>query len=297
MILFPGNSNLPLARKLAKNPNIKLGKIDIHKFSDGESYVNILENVKGKKVCVLQSGCNPANENLMELLLIIDALKKLGAVRVTAIIPFYPYRRQERRVEPGEPVAADLVAKFLQVSGTDKVVAVDLHSPAIKKFFKIPLVEIKAQPLFIDYFRKKNIKDLAVVTPDKGSQSRSAKVAEELKLPLIKIFKKRNAHDKAKAVKLEGEVKNKDVLIIEDEVNTAGTIADAVRLLKQKRCKDVYIAATHAVLSSPAIDRLKEMPVKEVIFTDSICLPKEKCLKNIKILSLVGLVKKEIINS
>lgn len=295
-LIFSGTSNHPLAQKLAKELKLKLGKIIIKKFSDGETYVNILENVRNKNVFVLQSGNSPANENLMELLLIIDALKRLKPKKITAILPFYPYRRQERKIEKGEPVSAELVVKLLQTAGVDKVITLDLHSPKIKKFFKIPVLEFSALPLFVNYFQRKKLKNFLVLAPDQGALGRSKKLAKVLKIPLVKAFKKRFQHDQVTKAKIMGEIKNKNIIIIDDEVNTAGTVVKLVRKLKSQKVKEIFLIFTHSVLSGPAIKCLKQAPIKEIITTDTINLPKEKRLKKIKIISVAKILAKNYLN-
>lgn len=293
--LFSGTSNPKLAKKIAKLAKIKIGKITIKRFSDQEIYVNIQENVKGKNVFVLQSCPTPGNEYLMELLIIVDALKRLKPKKITAIIPFYPYRRQERKVEKGESITAQLVAKLLEMAGINKVVLCDIHSEKILKFFRIPVVHLIALTLFVDYFKKKNLKNTMVVAPDQGALIQNKKLAKALGISVAFIKKIRaGKHDIIVRMKLRADIKNKNIIMLDDEINTASTIVKAVQLLKKQGARDIYAAATHAVLFGPAIRRIKKSPIKEVIVTDTIAIPRQKQIKKIKILSVVGLFGKSL---
>lgn len=295
MLLFSGNSNKPLAQKVAKKLKIKLGKIDIKKFSDKETYVNVQENVKGKDCYVLQSGSNPANENLMELLIIIDALGRLKPKKITAILPFYPYRRQERKVEKGESITSDLCAKLLKTAGANKLVVLDLHSEKIEKYFKIPFKHLTAFNLFVDYLNQKNLKDFIVVAPDKGAAGVNGKLAKKLGISFCYIKKSREKkHDKVAKMDLTGEVKGKDVIILDDEINTGGTLMGAATTLKQKGAKKIYFVCTHGILSGDATSKLQKSNIDEIVITDSIYLPKEKIFAKIKVLSVANTLSKEI---
>lgn len=292
-LLFSGTSNPKLAQKIAKNLKIKIGKITIKRFSDQEIYVNVLENVKRKNVCVLQSCSTPGNEYLMELLIIIDALKKLKPKKITALIPFYPYRRQERKVEQGESITAELVARLLETAGVDKVILVDIHSEKILKFFKRQVVHLTALSLFVNYFKKKNLKDVMVIAPDQGVWQRNKKLAKSLGMPVAFIKKSRlGKHDVVPRMEVPKEVKNKNIIMLDDEINTAGTIVKAAQLLKKQGAKNIFVAATHAVLSGPAIQRIKKSPIKEVVVTDTIIIPKQKRIRKIKIISVAELFRK-----
>lgn len=294
--LLAGSSNLPLARKIARYLSLKLGEIEIQKFSDGETYVNVKEKVKGKRVFVIQSGFDPANENLVELLLIIEAIKRLKAKEIISVLPFYPYRRQERKVEKGEPVSAQLVARLLETAGLDKALILHLHSPKIKNFFRIPVKEIFSEPVFVNYFKKKKLKNPVVVAPDQGALKLSKKLASALSFPYAYFYKSRQRmHDKVGLMKLKGGfLKNKEVIMFEDEINTGGTVVENIKELKKQKCLNIYIAATHGILAGPAVERLKKLPIKEVIFTDSINIPKEKRIKKIKILSCAKILAEAI---
>ena len=290
-IIFSGSSNLPLAQKVALNLKSPLGKLVIKRFSDGEFYVNLLTPVRGKEVCILQSGSNPVNDHLMEVLMIADAAKRGGAKKITALLPFYPYRRQERQTEKGEAVSAHLVAKLLEAAGVKRVVVFDIHHPIVKKFFNVPFFNLKAFALFVAYLEKKKLKDAVVVAPDKGGQTRSFALAQALKIPLVYCQKDRQKmHDKIARLTLRGDVKGKEIIIIEDEISTGGTLAELSKLLKKEKIKNIYVVATHAVLSGKARERLSKAPIKELILTDTILVPPVKRLKKMKFVSVSGLL-------
>ncbi|MFA6391714.1 MAG: ribose-phosphate pyrophosphokinase [Patescibacteria group bacterium] len=297
-ILLSGSSNNPLAKKIALKTGIRLGRLSIKKFRDGEKYVNVGENLKEKEVIILQSGSMPADEHLVELLLILDAVKRLRPKKIIVLLPFYPYRRQEKESQKGDAISAELIGGLLQACKIDKLVVVDLHSPVIKGFYKIPVKEISAIPLFVKYFQNKKID--AAVAPDKGSINRSGRFASLLKIPALVMEKKRTEHDKVHSLKLMDisgkavEVKNKNVVLVDDEINTAGTLAENVNVLKKLGVNDIYFAATHAVLSGKAIQRIKKMAVKEIITTDTIRLPSVKKISKLKVLSVADIIARTL---
>lgn len=291
--LFTGNSNKPLARKVAKLLDIKLGKATVKKFSDGETYVRIQEDVKGKKAYVMQSGM-PANDSLMELLIMVHALKAMEPKKIVAIIPFYPYRRMEKTVEDGESLTFELVADLLNAAGVDKVIVLDLHKHRSKRFFKFQRKELLAYPVIISRLMKKKLENFVIVAPDKGSMPECKKYSRELNVPIVKAYKRRKEHDKAIIKKMVGEVKGKDVIIIDDEINTAGTLVGVVNELKKRKARNIYFACTHPVLSGPAIERLKKAKLREIIVTDSIHLPPKKQLPKIKVVSVAPLIAEAI---
>jgi len=297
-MLFSGTSNEPLARKIAAELDHKLGRVFIKHFSDGETYVNVQEAVDNQKIYFIQSGSFPTNENLMELLIMLHALKKsnLHPKKVIAIVPFYPYRRMEKTVELGESLTFELVADLLKTAGIDKIICMDLHKHRSKRFFKFQRRELFALPVIVEYLKKKDLTNMVIVAPDKGSMPESKKYSRALNIPIVKAYKKRNKHDEAIIKKIVGEINNKDVIIIDDEINTAGTLVSVVKAIKEKGCRDIYFACTHAVLSGPAIERLKTCPIKEVIVTDTIDLPIEKRLDKIKVLSVAKIFAEAIRN-
>jgi len=299
VIFFSGTSNLPLARKIAKNLKIKLGKITVKRFADDEIYVNIRENVVGKECIVIQSCSTPGNEYLIELLIIVDAIKRLQPKKIVVLLPFYPYRRQEKKIEKGESITAELVAKLLHSVGIDKLIVLDLHSKVIEKFFKFPFRHITALSLFVEYFKKqikkKTRKDFIVCAPDRGALTLNLKLAQKLGLETTFIFKTRaRRHDVVMGMKLMDHVENKNVIMLDDEISTGGTIVLASRLLKKNNAKDIFVAVTHPVLSGNAVKKLARAPIKQLIVTDSINLSKEKKISKIKILSLSKILAEEI---
>lgn len=285
-VLLTGNANKTLAKRIAKELDMSLGKTTVKRFSDGETYVNIEEDITGKDVYFIQSGSDPADHHLMELLQMVRAAKNLDPRRIVAVVPFYPYRRMEKTVEPGEALTFELVADMMHVVGVDKIIVMDLHKHRSKRFFKFQRKELRAFDVIIEQLRKKKLDNFVIVAPDKGSMPESKKYARELDLPLVKAFKTRKKHDEAIIKRIEGEVEGKDVIIVDDEINTAGTLTGVVDKLKAEGIRDVYFACTHPVLSGPAIERLEKSRIKEVIVTDTIELPKEKKIKKIVQLSV-----------
>ena len=238
----------------------------------------------------MQSGSNSANENLMELLVMVHALKDMEPKKIVAVIPFFPYRRMEKTVEDGESLTFELVADLLNTAGVDKVIVLDLHKHRSKRFFKFQRRELLAFPVIINRLIKKKLENFVIVAPDKGSMPESKKYARELDVPIVKAYKTRKEHDKAIIKKMVGDVKGKDVIIIDDEINTAGTLVGVVNELKKRKARNIYFACTHAVLSGPAIDRLKKTKLREIIVTDSINLPPKKRLNKIKVVSVAPLI-------
>ena len=286
LVVLSGNSNRPLAKRIAKELGVSLGKATVKRFSDGETYVNIEEDIKGKNVYIVQSGSDPADHHLMELLQLVHAARNSGANKVTAVVPFYPYRRMEKIVEPGEALTFELVADLLHTAGIDKIICMDLHKHRSKRFFKFNRKELRAFEVVLQRLRKKKLENFVVVAPDKGSMPESKRYARELNVPLVKSFKTRKKHDQAIIKRIEGDVDGKDVIIVDDEINTAGTLCGVVDKLKQQGVRNVYFACTHGVLSGPAIERLKKAKIKEIIITDTIELPTEKRIPKIKVLSV-----------
>lgn len=293
-ILFSGTSNLTLAKKLSKSADIKLGKIDIQKFSDAEIYVNIKESIKDKNVFILQSGALHPNNYLMELLITINAARDMKPKKITAVVPFYPYRRQERKVLAGESITASLVAKLLKASGAQQIIAVELHTPLIENFFDIPIKHIRTQNIFIDYYqnRFKDLSNFVVASPDLGAKEESLKLAQALDIGHIKITKERIRPDSIKIKKLTGDVKGKNVIMLDDEINTGATILKAANKLKKNGAQDIYVAATHGLLSGDAWNKINKSVIKEVVITDSI--HQLKIPKKLKIISIASLLSKSI---
>ncbi|KRM26839.1 MULTISPECIES: ribose-phosphate diphosphokinase [Limosilactobacillus] len=289
--LFALNSNRPLAEKIAQHLGIELGKLSVDRFSDGEIQINIEESVRGDNVYVLQSTSAPVNDNLMELLIMVDALRRASAKTINVVMPYYGYARQDRKARSREPITAKLVANMLQNSGVDRVIALDLHAAQIQGFFDIPVDHLMGAPLLAEYFINEGVADNAVViSPDHGGVTRARALAEFLKSPIAIIDKRRPRANVAQVMNIIGDVKGKTCIMIDDMIDTAGTITLGAQALIDAGAKEVYASCTHAVLSGPAIERLSKSPLKEVVVTDSIKLPAEKQIAKIKQVSVAPLI-------
>ena len=286
--IIAGNSNMELAQKIADYIGVNVANCQVTTFSDGEISVNINETVRGCDVFVVQSTNNPVNENLMELLIMIDALRRASAGRITAVIPYYVYARQDRKAKARDPITAKLVANLITAAGADRVLTMDLHAAQIQGYFDIPLDHLLGGSLLANYFNKKNIEDLVVVSPDLGSVTRSRKFANQLdgEVPLAIIDKRRPKANVCEVMNLIGDVNGKNVIMLDDMIDTAGTITNAANALKEFGAKDIYACCTHAVLSGPAIERIENSAISELIVLDTIRLPKEKEIDKIKVLTV-----------
>ena len=286
--IIAGNSNMELAQKIADYIGVKVADCQVTTFSDGEISVNINETVRGCDVFVVQSTNNPVNENLMELLIMIDALRRASAGRITAVIPYYGYARQDRKAKARDPITAKLVANLITAAGADRVLTMDLHAAQIQGYFDIPLDHMLGGSLLANYFNEKNIEDLVVVSPDLGSVTRSRKFANQLEgeVPLAIIDKRRPKANVCEVMNLIGDVKGKNVIMLDDMIDTAGTITNAANALKEFGAKNIYACCTHAVLSGPAMERIENSAISELIVLDTIRLPKEKELDKIKVLTV-----------
>jgi ribose-phosphate pyrophosphokinase len=273
--IFSGNANLPLAGEICSYLGIELGKAEVTQFSDGEVMVRINENIRGADVFVIQSTCPPVNHNIMELLIIIDAMRRASAARITAVLPYYGYARQDRKAEPRVPISAKLVADLITVSGTTRVLTVDLHAGQIQGFFDIPVDNLFASAVILDYFRNKRLKDPVVVSPDAGGTERARAFAKRLGASLAMIDKRRTGKNVAEVMNIIGEVAGRDALILDDMIDTAGTIVQAARAIKKQGAMHVFAACTHPVFSGPALDRLKDEAIDEVVVTNTILLQRE----------------------
>ena len=271
--VFALSSSKDLAKSIAEQLGTTVGKCDVHHFADGEILVEIGESVRGKDVFIVQSTSNPVTENLMEILVLADALKRASAKEVTAIMPYFGYARQDRKAKPRQPITSRLVADLLTVT---RVVTIDLHAAQIQGFFDIPVDEMQALPLICKYFKNKNIEDLCIVSPDHGGATRARKMSELLDCPIAIIDKRRPKPNIAEVMGIIGDVSGKNCILIDDMIDTAGTIVAGASVLKEKGAKDVYIACTHGVLSGPAIQRLNDCVAKEVVITDTIAIPEDK---------------------
>ena len=286
--IIAGNSNMELAQKIADYIGVNVANCQVTTFSDGEISVNINETVRGCDVFVVQSTNNPVNENLMELLIMIDALRRASAGRITAVIPYYGYARQDRKAKARDPITAKLVANLITAAGADRVLTMDLHAAQIQGYFDIPLDHMLGGSLLANYFNEKNIEDLVVVSPDLGSVTRSRKFANQLEgeVPLAIIDKRRPKANVCEVMNLIGDVKGKNVIMLDDMIDTAGTITNAANALKEFGAKNIYACCTHAVLSGPAIERIENSAISELIVLDTIRLPKEKEIDKIKVLTV-----------
>jgi ribose-phosphate pyrophosphokinase len=270
--IIAGNSNPSLAQGIAGYLRLDLVNCDVKDFSDGEVFVQIHENVRGADVFVIQSTCPPVNDNLMELLVIIDALKRSSATRITAVVPYYGYARQDRKVQPRVPISAKLVADLITTAGADRLLTMDLHAGQIQGFFNIPVDNLFSTPVMIDYIRKLNSENLVIVSPDAGGVERARAYAKRLKATLSIIDKRRDAPNQSEVMNIIGDVEGKDVFIVDDIVDTAGTLSKAAHALKNAGAKMVYACCTHAVLSGSAIERIEQSDIEQLIVTDTIPL-------------------------
>ena len=292
--IISGSANKSLALEVAKHLNVKLTPVDIHKFSDGEIYVRILESVRGCDVFIIQPTSPDANLHLMELLIMVDALKRSSPQRITAVIPYLGYSRQDRKTKPREPITAKLVAKMIEVAGVDRVMTFDLHVAQVQGFFDIPSDNLDLIPVYIEYVLGKKLKNIVFVAPDVGSAPRARSLARVIHAPIAIVDKRRPEQGVAKVENVIGDVKNKTVVLVDDIIDTASTITEASSILKKYGAKDIYVLATHPVLSGPAIKRLQEADLKEILVTNTIELPKEKKIKKIKVISIAPLLSETI---
>jgi ribose-phosphate pyrophosphokinase len=285
--VFSGNANRPLAEKVCDYLGISLGKAEVKTFSDGEISVEINENVRGKDVFIIQPTCPPVNDNLMELLIMIDAARRASAGRITAVIPYYGYARQDRKVAPRQPISAKLVANLITVAGASRVLTMDLHAGQIQGFFDIPVDNLYARPVLLHYLKEHFKDDLVIVSPDAGGVERARAFAKRLDASLAIIDKRRERANVAEVMNIIGDVKGKTAVIVDDMVDTGGTLTKAASALLDKGASAVYACCTHPVLSGNAVQRIEESPIKELIVTDTIPLSEEarKC-KKIKVLSV-----------
>ncbi len=288
--VFSGNSNPILAKEICDSLGIPVGQAIVTTFSDGEIYVKISENVRGNQVFVIQSFSSPVNTNLMELLILIDALKRASAKEITAVIPYYGYARQDRKDQPRVPITAKLVADLVGTAGAHRVLTVDLHTGQIQGFFNVPVDHLYASPVLLDYFKKKSFDDLVVVSPDAGGVERARAFAKRMNVGLAIIDKRREGPNQTKIMNIIGEVKNRDILILDDMIDTAGTISQAATAIKKKGARRILVGCTHPVFSGPAIERLNDAPIDEVVVSNTIPLTeKGRACDKITVLSVAPL--------
>ncbi|MDA2880316.1 ribose-phosphate diphosphokinase [Lactococcus cremoris] len=296
--LFSLSSNHELAQKVAKEIGIELGKVSVGAHSDGETVVHIDESVRGDHVFILQSTSDPVNDNLMELLIMMDALRRASAASINIVLPYYGYARQDRKARAREPITSKLVANMLQIAGADRLITFDLHAPQIQGFFNIPVDHLMGSPLIAEYFRRQLVSagdDIVVVSPDHGGVGRARKLANFLKAPLAIIDKRRPRANVAEIMNIIGDVQGKKCILIDDMIDTAGTITLAANALKELGATEVYASCTHAVLSGPAIERINNSAITKLVILDTIEMPEERQSEKIVQLSIAHLLADAII--
>lgn len=287
--IFSGNSNKELAKKIAEHLGVELGDAVVSRFSDGEISVNINESVRGVDAFIIQSTCSPVNRHLMEMLIMIDAFKRASAGRITAVIPYYGYARQDRKAKARDPITAKLVANLLTAAGADRILTMDLHANQIQGYFDIPVDHLLGGRILVEHFEKMNIEDLVIVSPDHGSVARARTFAQYLDAPIAIVDKRRPKDNVSEVMNIIGDVRDKNLIILDDMIDTAGTLCNAAEALKKFGAKDIYACCTHPVLSGPAIERIENSDLTEVIVLDTIQLPEEKKIDKIKVLTTAHL--------
>ena len=292
--VLSGTSNRKLAEDVAKILKIKLTPAEIRHFSDGEIYCRSLESVRGANVFIIQPTSAPANQNLMELLIMVDALKRSSPDKITAVIPYYGYSRQDKKSKPREPITAKLVANMLQTAGVDRVIMFDLHVPQVQGFFDIPTDNLDVLPLFSHYIADKKFRDFVIVSPDAGGAARARAYGKILNVPIAIIDKRRPQPNVAEVENVIGDVKGKTAILVDDIIDTAGSITESAKLLAKFGAKEIYALATHGVLSHPAIERISNSVLKEVVITDTIFPSKKNQCPKIKIVSIAPLLAETI---
>ena len=294
--LFALNSNKGLAKEISDYLGVALSDCSVEKFADGEVAITINETVRGHSVFVIQSTSAPVNDNYMELLIMIDALKRASAKEINIIMPYYGYSRQDRKAAPRQPISAKLMADLLQAAGADRIMCLDLHAAQIQGFFNIPIDNFLAFPIFAEYFIGKNLEDIVVVSPDHGGTTRARKLAVVLEAPIAIVDKRRPKPNSAEIMNIIGDIKGKNCIIIDDMIDTAGTISIVISALKEKGAKEVYACCSHAILSGNAIEKISNTPIKELVITNSVELPESKKAPYIVPLSIAELFGRGILN-
>ncbi len=294
MKVFSGNANVPLAQEICRKLRIPLGRINLTTFCDGELYCQILENVRGRDIFVIQPTCCPVNDNMMELLIMIDAFKRSSAARITAVMPYYGYARQDRKDKPRVPISSKLVADLLTAAGADRILTMDLHAGQIQGFFNIPVDHLFAAPVLVKYLQKLKMCDLTLVSPDAGGVERARAFAKRLNAELAVVDKRRVGPNEAEVMHVIGHVTGRNVIICDDMIDTAGTLVHTVHALRKKKASRVLACATHGVLSGPAIERLEKAELDEIILTNTVPIDRSKILPNMTFLSVAGLLAEAI---
>ncbi|MHB1652474.1 MAG: ribose-phosphate diphosphokinase [Desulfitobacteriaceae bacterium] len=293
--IFCGNANVGLAKEIGEYLGVPLGESKVKRFQDGEITIAIDESVRGADIFVVQPTCAPTNDNIMELLIMIDALRRASARRITAVMPYYGYARQERKARARDPITAKLMANLITTAGADRVVTMDLHAPAIQGFFDIPVDHLPGVPILAEYIREKVLNDLVVVSPDLGGVTRTRSLAERLGASIAIIEKRRPEPNVSEIMHVIGELEGKTAIMIDDIIDTAGTITQGALALVERGAKEVYACCTHPVLSGSAIERLQNSVIKEVVVTNTIPLDSKKCIPKIKVLSVAPLLGEAIV--
>jgi len=286
--IFTANSNPEFAHKIAAKLGLQVGNSEVGKFSDGEIFVNINETVRGSDVFVVQSTCSPVNDNFMELLIMIDAFKRASAGRITAVIPYFGYARQDRKAKRRDPISAKLCADLITSAGADRVLTMDLHAPQIQGFFNIPLDHLLGQPILSQYYKdmfENDKENTVVVSPDLGSVTRARKFADYIDVPIAIVDKRRPKANVSEVMNIIGDIKDKNVILVDDMIDTAGTIVNGANALVERGAKKVYACCTHPVLSGPAIERIQNSAISELVVLDTVPLPEEKQIDKIKVLT------------
>ena len=294
MKIFTCNSHPKLASEIVDLMGVPIGKSTVSKFSDGEIQVSIWESVRGEDVYIIQSTGTPVNDNLMELLIMVDAMKRASAGRINAVIPYYGYARQDRKAKARDPITSKLVADLLVASGVDRVITMDLHANQIQGYFNIPVDHLVGMPILADYFLKKALKDVVVVSPDHGSAGRARNFAEKLDCPIAIVDKRRPEPNKSEIMNIIGDIDGKKCILIDDMIDTAGTICNAAEALIKLGGKSVYTCATHAVLSGPAIERIENSSIEEMVLLNTLPIPDSKRIDKMTVLSVAPLFSEVI---
>ena len=295
-MVFTGRANPELSKEITNYLGTELGKVKISTFRNGEIYAKYLESVRGSDAFVIQSLCEPVNDNLMELLIMVDALKRASAARISAVIPYYAYARQDKKTEPREPISAKLIADLLIVAGVDRVLTMDLHAGQIQGFFDVPVDHLTALPILAHYFKERDAGDLIVVSPDVGRVKIAKRCADRIGVSIAVLHKSRLAHNVTEITQLVGDVKGKCALIIDDMIDTGGTIVYGAEALLKNGAKEVYVCATHPIFSGSAVEKLRKSPIKEVVVTNTVPVPSEKRFEKLKVLSIASLFGQVILN-
>ena len=292
--IFAANSHPELAEEISSIIGKPLGDAKVSKFSDGEISVGLGESVRGSDCFIIQPTCDPVNDNLMELLIMIDAMKRASAGRISAVMPYYGYARQDRKAKPRDPITAKLVADMLVAAGADRVVTMDLHAAQIQGYFTIPVDHLVGLPILGRYFAAMNLEDLVIVSPDHGSVPRARNMAEPLECPIAIVDKRRPEPNKSEIMNIIGDIEGKNCILVDDMIDTAGTITNAANALKNLGAKSVRACATHAVLSGPAIERIEESAIEELVLLNTMPIPPEKMLDKMKVLSVAPIFAEAI---